>query len=91
MAELVLCEQACPFEGGSPCPLERGHEGGHAYWSQTRPNAKRGHNGIWIVDEQGKTLMHATFDGAAKAEEICALLALRELAAAALDSPASEA
>jgi hypothetical protein len=79
--ELVLCGHACPFPAGEPCPLERGHERGHVYWTQTRPKAKRGRNGIWVVDEQGKTLMHATFDGAATAEEMFALMALREVAA----------
>jgi hypothetical protein len=77
--ELVLCGSACPFEGGEPCPLEQGHDGGHIYWSQTKPNAKRGRNGIWIVDDRGRTLMHATFDGAASAEDICVLFQLSEL------------
>jgi len=76
--QLVLCNHDGPFKDANPCPLQHGHDGGHVYWTQTRPDSKRGRNGIWIVDENGKTLMHATFDGAADPEDICALMALSE-------------
>jgi hypothetical protein len=80
--ELVLCGHASPFAGGEPCPLEQGHDGGHVYWTQTlQPPRRRGRNGVWIVDENGDTIAHVSYDGIASAEEICALLALREAAA----------
>ena len=78
--KLVLCGETSPFDGGEPCPLEHGHEGGHIYWTQTRPNAKRGRNGVWVVDEHGATILHATFEGSVTAEELCALLAIRDVA-----------
>ena len=93
MTDLVLCghvgDERVQRHGFEPCPKERDHEDGHVYWSQTKPNAKRGRNGVWIIDEQGKTLMHATFEGAVAAEEICALLALQDAATRRLEKKVS--
>lgn len=85
MSELVLCGDKGPERirdhGFSACPLDQGHEGAHFYYSQTKPDAKRGvNNGVWVVDEEGKTAMHMTYDGGAKPEEVGALLALLEYA-----------
>lgn len=83
MAELVLCGHASPFDRFEACPKEKDHEGEHVYWAQTQPHRKRGRNGVWLVDEGGHTIVHATFDGPASAEDVCALLALQEAVAAA--------
>lgn len=76
---LLLCGHACPFAGGEACPLEKGHDGEHVYWTQTNPTRRRARNGVWIVDENAKTVMHVTYMGPATAEEVCAILALRDL------------
>lgn len=78
---LTLCGHESPFPGGEPCPKEQGHADGHVYWTQTRPGNHRRRNGVWIVDADGKTLMHATFEGGTDAETICALLAIGDAAA----------
>ena len=81
-APLELCAHPSPFAGGEPCPRERDHAGGHVYWTQTQPHRKRGRNGVLVIDESGATLLHATFDGAATAADLCALLAIRDAVAA---------
>jgi hypothetical protein len=80
--ELVLCvEHPREWSQFNPCPLEKGHEGPHVYWQQSKPHAKRGRNGVTVYDETGKAVVHATFDGAVQAEVVCALLGMSEAAA----------
>ncbi len=90
MEDFVLCGNPCPFPNRwEPCPKVKDHTDEHAYWSQTaRSGAKSGRNGIWIADEGGEILAHVSFEGAANAEDICALLALQEVVAARMrDDP----
>lgn len=80
-AEPVLCGHPCPiicpqFE---PCPLEQGHDDEHLYWSQSAApgTSSRRRNGVWVVDGEGKAVLHADFMGPITPLEIGALLELR--------------
>jgi hypothetical protein len=80
--KLELCGEPAPEvpAGFEPCPLEAGHEGPHLTWTQSRPGARRGRNGVLVLDHDGERVLHASFDGAVDAEMVCALLAIRDAA-----------
>lgn len=82
--QLTLCGEPSGVPGTEPCPREKGHDGDHyTWWQSFQPGRKRGRNGITIANvATRKTIMHVTFDGYAEPEEIAALVALSDVAAA---------
>lgn len=94
MTALALCGHACPIicPAFEPCPREAGHDDEHVYWSQSAlPGEKRKKNGVWVINGAGAALLHADFQGYIQAEEIGALLALRDFVHAQRAEPDSPA